>query len=145
MLLPPLAHLVGDVGDPGADDEPQPGILQLLEVGLGQHAGVGDHGHLRQAVRRGERLDHRQDRLRLGGVAVECVHLQRKSAHIGEQADGDLRLQPALLGEPGLTEPIALIDLEVQGGDVVEHQRRRPHPTCEANLAASACRHSWVA
>ena len=43
----------------------------------------------------------------------------------GEQADGDLRLQAALLGEPGLAEPVALVGLEVQRGHVVEDQAGR--------------------
>src|SRR5215207_8610995 len=51
-----------------------------------------------------------------------------KPAHIGQQADGDLRLQPTFLGEPGLAEPVTLIGLEVQRGDVVEHQRRWAQP-----------------
>ena len=46
----------------------------------------------------------------------------------GEQADGDLRLQPPLLGEPALPEPVSRIGLEIQGGHVVEHQARRAQP-----------------
>jgi hypothetical protein len=75
-----------------------------------------------------ERLDHRQDGLGLGGVAFERMHLEREPARIGQQADGDLRLQPPLLGEPGLTEPVALVNLEVQRGHVIDHQRGRPQP-----------------
>jgi hypothetical protein len=44
----------------------------------------------------------------------------------GEQADGNLRLQPPLLGEPGLAEPVALVRLKVERRYVIEHQRRRP-------------------
>ena len=128
MGAAPFGDLVGHVGDPGADDEPQPGVLQVGQVRLGQHPGVGDHGHLGQSVRGGERLDHRQDGLGLGRVALERVHLQREPAHIGQQPDGDLRLQPAFLGEPGLAEPVTLVGLEVQRGHVVEHQRRRAQP-----------------
>jgi hypothetical protein len=60
-------------------------------------------------MRGGEGLDHRQDRLGLGSVALERVHLQREPADVGQQADGDLRLQPAFLGESGLAEPVALV------------------------------------
>ena len=87
-------------------------------------------------VRGGERLDHRQDRLGLGGVALERVDHQREPAHIGQQPDGDLRLQAAFLGEPGLAEPVTLVGLEVQRGDVVEHQRRRPQP----DMRRAGCR-----
>ena len=49
-------------------------------------------------------------------------------AGISEEPDGDLRLQAAFLREPRLAEPVTLIGLEIQGGHVVEHQRRRPQP-----------------
>lgn len=39
---------------------------------------------------------------------------------------GDLRLEAPLLGEARLAEPVAGVGLEVQGGHVVQHQRRRP-------------------
>jgi hypothetical protein len=68
------------------------------------------------------RGQHRNDRGGLGGVAVECVHHQREPAHVSQQPDGDLRLEPALLGEPWLPEPITFVGLEVQGADVVQHQ-----------------------
>ncbi len=45
-----------------------------------------------------------------------------------KQPDGDLRFQAALLGEPGLTEPVTGIGFEVQRGHVEEHQRW-PAPT----------------
>lgn len=56
------------------------------------------------------------------------MDLQREPTHIGKQADGDLRFQTAFLGEPGLAEPVTLIDFEVQRRDVVEHQGRWPQP-----------------
>ena len=34
----------------------------------------------------------------------------------------------ALLGEPGLTKPVANVGLEVQRGHVEQHQRRGPNP-----------------
>jgi hypothetical protein len=73
MGLPPLLHLVRNIRDPGAPDERQTGILQLFEVGLRHHPRIGDHGHLRQPVRDREGLDDGDDRLGLGGVAVERV------------------------------------------------------------------------
>jgi hypothetical protein len=59
----PFADLVGHLRDPGAVNEPEPGILDGGQVGLGQHPGVGDHGHLGQLMGGGERLHHRQDGL----------------------------------------------------------------------------------
>jgi hypothetical protein len=64
----------------------------------------------------------------VGLVALEGVHHQREPSRIGQQADGDLWLQPALLAEPGLTEPVTLLSFEVQRGHVVQHQRRRAQP-----------------
>ena len=128
MVTPPLRHLVGHIRDPGTDDEGQPGVFEVFAVGLRHHPGVGDHRHPGQAVCGLEGFDHRHQRLGLGGVAVEGVDLQREPAHIGQQPDGDLRLQPAFLGEPGLAEPVTLVGLEVQGGDVVEHQGGRAEP-----------------
>lgn len=42
----PVAHDVGNVGDLLPHDEPQPRPGQSSEVPIGQHARVGDHGHL---------------------------------------------------------------------------------------------------
>jgi hypothetical protein len=61
-----------------------------------------------------------------GLVALERLDHQREPGRVGEQTEGDLRLQPTFLGEPRLPEPVAGVGLEVQGGHVVEHQRRRP-------------------
>jgi hypothetical protein len=53
-------------------------------------------------------------RVALGFVALERMGHQWEAAHVGEQSDGDLRLQPALFGVPGLTEPLTDIGLEIQ-------------------------------
>ena len=65
-----------------------------------------------------ERLDDRNHRggLRLG--ALEGVDHQREPVLVGQQADGDLRLQAAFLGEARLPEPVPGIGLEIQGADV---------------------------
>ena len=145
MLLPPLLHLVGNIGDPGSDDERQAGVFDLLQVRLRHHPGIGDDRDLRQRVRDHERLQHRQDRGGLGGIALERVDLQREPAHIGQQTDGDLGFQPAFLGEPGLAEPVALVGLEIQRRDVVQHEGRRAETDMISARPASCCRHSSVA
>ena len=106
-----------------------PASSRSFQVGLRHHPRISDHGDLRQPMRGSERLDDRHDGLGLSGVAVEGVDLQREPADIGEQADGDLRFQPTLLGESGLTEPVALVGLEVQRRHVVEHEVAGPRPT----------------
>jgi hypothetical protein len=53
---------------------------------------------------------------------------EREAVLTGEQADRDLRLQPPLLGEPRLPEPVPGIGLEIQRADVEEHKARRSQP-----------------
>ena len=101
----PLADLVGHFRDPGPNDEPQPCVFQLGQVRLAEHSGIGDHGHLRNLVGGGRTPGLPAKGLGASGVAPERVDHQWEPARIGEQPDGDLRLQLALLGEPGLAEP----------------------------------------
>jgi hypothetical protein len=123
VLALPLADNVGDIGDAHAEDERQPSNLDRLLVGLGDHARVGhDRDIIRQLVGGHERLDHRQHRLGLGHVPLERADHQREARLVGEQANGDLRVQAAFLGESALTEPVPGVGLEVQRADVVEHQ-----------------------
>jgi len=91
-----------------------------------EHPRVGDHGDIGELVGSHERLQHRQHGLGLGPVPLKPLHHQRPPGGVGEQPDGDLRVQPSFLAEPRLTEPVTLIGLEVQRRDVEQHQRRRP-------------------
>jgi hypothetical protein len=115
MLAAPLGHLVRLVRDRLADDHVEPRAQQRGHVALGHHARVGHHRDALRAVLSRERLEHRQDRLRLGLVPLERVHLQRETLPRSQQTDHDLRLQAALFGEPGLSEPVALMGLPVEG------------------------------
>jgi hypothetical protein len=62
-----------------------------------------------------------------GSIVLVSALLASKAEHKGElrlvgvQADGDLGLKAAFLGEAGLAEPVILAGLEIQGADVVEH------------------------
>lgn len=105
MGVAPLLHLVGNIRDPGTNDETQPGVLDLLQVRLRHHPGIRDDSDLRKPMRGHELPRHRQDGGGLGGVAVEIVDLQREPANIGQQPDGDLRLKPAFLGNPDSRNP----------------------------------------
>ncbi len=69
-----------------------------------------------------ERHHDRQDRRRLGLVALEAADLQREISPVHEQADDDLGIDPALLGEADLAQLVLLLCLEVERGDVIEHQ-----------------------
>ncbi len=124
VLALPLLHHIGHLGDLHAEDERQPGVLNRLLVRVGDHAGVRDDGDIGQLVGFHERLDDREHRLGLGLVSLEGLDRQGEPGGVGEQADGDLRLQPAFLGEPWLPEPIAGVGLEVQGRHVIQDQRR---------------------
>ena len=102
-----------------------PRSLDRLPVRLRNHPRVGHDRDIGEPVRAHERRDRRDHRGRLRLVALERLHHQREPGRIGEQTDGDLRIQPALLGEPRLPKPIPGIGLVVQRGDVVEDQRCR--------------------
>jgi hypothetical protein len=112
---------------PRMNDRPAASIAFLL-VGLGDHARVHDHGDVRQPVDGHELLDDRQHRLGLGLVPLEGGDHGEKPVLPGEQRDGDLRLQPPLLGESRLAKTVAPIGLEVERGHVVEHQAGRAEP-----------------
>ena len=105
-----------------------PGGLDRLLVRLGDHPRVRDDRDVRQAVGGHELLDHRQHRLGLGPVPLEGGDHQREPVLAGQQADGDLRFQAAFPGEPGLTEPVTLVGLEIEGAHVVEDQAGRAEP-----------------
>ena len=115
MLALPLRDLVGDVGDLHAEDERQAGGLDGLLVRLGDHARVGDDRDVGQLVGGHELPDDRQHGLGLGPVALEGGDHEREPVLPGKQADGDLRLQAAFLGEAGLAEAVAAVGLEVEG------------------------------
>ena len=72
--------------------------------------------------------DRRQHRQGFGLVALKRLDHQREPGRVGEQPDGDLRLQSAFLGEPGLAEPVTGVGLEVQRGHVIQHQAGWPQP-----------------
>ena len=35
-------QIVGCLGDPRSDDEPQPGVVKLAQIAAGEHAGISD-------------------------------------------------------------------------------------------------------
>jgi hypothetical protein len=126
MLAAPLVDHVGNLRDAHAEDERQAGFLDRALVGCRDHAGVGHDRDIVHLVGVYEGSDSWQHRDRFGLVALERLDHQREPGRVGEQPDGDLRLQSAFLGEPGLAEPVAGIGLEVQGGHVIQHQAGRP-------------------
>jgi hypothetical protein len=119
-------QVVGGGADPRADDEAEPGGLDPVQVRRGEHPGVGDHHHVADLVALRERGQDRQQRLRLGSVALEAVHLQREPGGVDEQPDLDLWIDPAVLAHADLAELVLILGLEVQRRDVVEHDRCQP-------------------
>jgi len=71
MLAPPLRDRIRLVGDPCAQDERQPGVLDRLLVGVGDHPRVRDHGDIGELVGGHERDDDREHRLGLRLVALK--------------------------------------------------------------------------
>jgi hypothetical protein len=119
VIRAPFLDDVGDLRELRTEDERQPRSLDRVPVRLRQHPGVGHDRDVGEPVRRHERGDRGDHRRGLGLVALERLHHQREPGRVGEQPDGDLRIQPAFLGEPGLPEPIPLIGLEIQRRHVV--------------------------
>jgi hypothetical protein len=120
MGVAPFAHDVGQERNPGSEDVGQSRGVQGDLVGFGDHPGISNYRHVGEPVRGLEGVDHRHHGGGLGFVALEGGHRQREPGRIGKQPEGDLRIQPALLGEPGLTEAVAGVGFEVQCGDVIE-------------------------
>jgi hypothetical protein len=118
-------------------------------VACRDHAGVRHHGHPGQLVGGHERLQRRQHRGGRGLVPLERVHRQRKPGRIREQADGDLRVQTAFLGEPRPTEPVPGVGLELQRRDVAPtptSSRTRSLSSLLVGLtirASTSCRNTW--
>jgi hypothetical protein len=111
-------EVIGGLGHSGADDEPQPGLIESFEVARGEHAGVGDDDKVVQPMAFLEALDDRDQGGGLGLVALEAADLQREPGPVDQEPDDDLGVDPAFLGVADLAQPVLLLGLEVQGGDV---------------------------
>ena len=93
MGIAPAPNHIGQERDSRAEDERQPCRADCDLVGLRDHAGIGDNGHVGQLVGGFEGVDDRQHGGGLGLVALERRHRQREPTGIGEQTDRDLRFQ----------------------------------------------------
>ena len=71
-------------------------------------------------------FDDGHDRQCLGLVAFETADLQGESASVDEQSDHDLRIDSAFFGVADAAQVVFLVGLEVERGDVVEHQADIP-------------------
>ena len=103
-----------------------PGLVELLEVGRGEHPGVGDHHQGLDAVPGLERADDREQGEGLGLVALEAADLEGEPAPVDQEADHDLRVHPAFLGVADLAQVVLTLGLEVQRGHVIEDQGQVP-------------------
>ncbi len=120
-----LGEIVWRGGGAGADDEPEPGVLQPVQVRCGQHAGVRDDHDLGRGVTFAELVEDGQQGEGLAPVARELVDFEGEPALVHEEADEDLRVDAALFAHPDLAELVFTLRLEVEGGDVVEHHGQR--------------------
>ncbi len=62
----------------------------------------------------------------LGLVPLEAADLEREAPPVDQQADHDLRIDPAFLGVADLAQPVLVLGLEVERRHVVEHERDVP-------------------
>ena len=125
VFVAPFAHHIGQVRNAGTEDVGQPRGLQRHLVGFRDHPGISDHGHVGELMCGLEGVDDRHHRGGLGLVALERRDVEREPGGVGEQAQGDLRVQTAFLRESRLAEPVTGIGLEVQCAHVIEHQAGR--------------------
>ena len=95
------------LGHAGADDEPQPGFVELAQVRRGQHPGVGHHDHVgRCCAVLGTALMIGTMRVRLGLVPLEAADLEREPVPVDQQPDHDLRVDAAFLGVADLAQVV---------------------------------------
>ena len=113
-------------GGAGADDEPQPSVVQGRQVGGREHAGVSDDDELLDTVSGLEGLHDGNDRGGLSLVALPAADLERETMTVNQQAHDDLRVDPPLLGVADLAQVVLTLGLEVQGGDACRHRARPP-------------------
>jgi hypothetical protein len=97
-------QVVGGLGDPRADDEPEPGVLQRVQVRRREHPGVSDHDHVPHARALRERAQHGDQGGGLGLAALEQVHLEREPGRARQEPGLDLRAGPVLLAHPDLAQ-----------------------------------------
>ena len=71
-------------GGAGADDEPQPRVVQGRQVGGREHAGVSDDDEVLDAVGGLEGLHDGDDRGGLGPVALPAADLERETMTIDQ-------------------------------------------------------------
>ena len=113
-------------GGAGADDEPQPRLVQGRQVGGREHAGVSDDDEVLDAVGGLECLHHGDDRGGLGLVPLPAADLQGEAGPVDQQPDDDLGVDASLLGVTHPPQIILTLGLEVEGGEVVQAQDQAP-------------------
>ena len=148
VFVAPFAHDIGQLRDAGSEDEREPGGLQGDLVGLRDHAGIGNHCHVGELMRLLEGVDDRQHRGGLGFVALEGRNGQREPGRVGEQTQGDLRFQPAFLGEPGSRKPSPASVSKYSVETSKSTRLAGPNPACarmpQPAIAANRVGHSHV-
>ena len=142
VLAPPLRDQVGDVRDLRAEDERQ---ARGLDLPSGSPRDTMPASAT--TVTSGSWCAAMNASITGSIVLVSALlpsnarHHEREPVGAGEQADGDLRFQPPLLGEPALPEPVTRVGLEIQGGA----RRRGPGSPGPARRARRTPRRSAAA
>ena len=111
-------------GGAGADDEPQPRVVQGRQVGGREHAGVSDDDEVLDAVGGLEGLHDGDDRGGLSLVPLPAADLERKTTAVDQQADDDLGIDPTLLGVTHPPQVVLTLSLEIERGHACRHRAR---------------------
>lgn len=150
-----LGQIVGRLGDPEADDEGEPGVLDRVQVPGRRHPGIGHDHQIRNPVPFLEGCQDRDDRRGLGLVALEQVGFEREAGRVDEQTDLDLRVDPMFLAHADLAQlliggGVVLVgDLEIQAGEVImtsapSRPAREENPASAAAISARYSRSGSV-
>ena len=111
-------------GGAGTDDEADSGLIQGVQVGGREHAGVSDYDQGLDLGGLAELFNDTDNRGGLSPVALPATNSQGEAGPVDQQPDDDLRVNPPLLGVTDLAQVVLTLGLEVQGGDACRHRAR---------------------
>ena len=117
-----LAHL-GIVALAGAENVFDPALFQFRQRPRADHAAIGDDADPADGEAPAQAVDHRQQRLDVGGVARPGLRAEGTAVPVDDHADHHLfQFRAVILGLAAPPERLATLAVEVEGGGIEEHQ-----------------------